>query len=46
MVIPFSGALNFFLGLFQLLPFSIRSFIVVVFIVSIALGLLRMILDW
>lgn len=45
MVIPFAGALNFFLGLWSVLPFSIRSFVVVVFVLSLIVALLRLIFD-
>lgn len=41
MVIPYSGALSWFLGLFSLLPASIKSFVVVSIVLIAGIALLR-----
>lgn len=45
MVIPYSGALSWFLGLFSLLPGPIKSFIVVSVVLVAGVALLRFLSD-
>lgn len=44
-MIPFQGALSYFLGLYSLLPSSISLFIEVVLAVSLVVGLIRLVLS-
>lgn len=45
MVIPYAGALNAFLTIYQNLPLPIRSFVVTSIVLSLGVGFLRIIRD-
>lgn len=41
MVIPYAGALSFFLGLFSLIPVSIQRLVVTVVIITCGIALIK-----
>lgn len=45
MVIPYAGALSFFLGLVQLLPLPVATFLTTSLMVSLGAGFLKWLVD-